>query len=97
MADRHGSSTGAGAGEVRERCGKGAGKVRGVSTCKTQIPRCIPRPKNGENGRCGKGAGKVQERCGTGSPHRLSTGVPAFEIVLVLILVLQIVLLPNRI
>ena len=26
MADRHGSGTGAGAGEVRERCGKGPGR-----------------------------------------------------------------------
>ena len=75
---RHGGRRGGGAGKVRERCGKGAGKVRGVSTCKTRIPRCISRPKTGENGRCGKGAGKVQERCGTSSPHRLSTGVPAW-------------------
>ena len=66
------------AGMVRERCGKGAGKVRATTSCKTLIPRCISPPKTGENGRCGKGAGKVQERCGTGSPHRLSTGVPAW-------------------
>ena len=38
------------------------GEVRGVSTCKTLIPRCISRPKTGENGRCGKGAGKVRDK-----------------------------------
>ena len=90
---RHGGRRGGGAGKVRERCGRGA---RRFDLQNTDSPVHFP-AKNGENGRCGKGAGKVQERCGTSSPHRLSTGVPAFEIVLVLILVLQIVLLPNRI